>query len=491
MQPNSLPPQLIKEQIKNVKYAVRGPIVTLANELERAIQEGNEKKIKKILYMNIGDMQACNLVAPITYPRKLLSYLLNPELWQSKYSDDENDDEIVVKANEFLHCCKNGAIGSYTQSEGNLAARQAIATYINKRDSIDSESVKKCLPDDILLGNGASDVIESVLALLDTSKDGGIMMPVPQYPLYSALISYFGIQRTEYYLDESQNWSITRAELERSFSSNPNANPKAIIVINPGNPTGSVLSLSQIETIIEFAAEKRLSILADEVYQFNTYKDHKFNSFRQVALQMINNGHPLKEKIESVMIASFMSTSKGFLGDCGFRGGYCQLENIDPATKELLLTLRRSRLCSNVFGQAVLFSIFSPPTSEKYRLELESQKKFNLDALAENARLVSEGLKKCPLITCSEIQGAMYAFPKVDLPEKFIDECSKAEKEPNFEYCYRLLQETGICTVPGSGFFQVEGTFHFRVTILLEKEDNMSFLNLLSEFNSDLIKKYQ
>ena len=140
-------------------------------------------------------MQACNLVSPITYPRRLLSCLLNPELWQSKYSYDENDDEIVVKANEFLRCCKNEAIGSYTQSEGNLAARQAIATYINKRDSIDSESDKKCLPDDILLGNGASDVIESVLALFDTSKDGGIMMPVPQYSLYSALISYFGMQR--------------------------------------------------------------------------------------------------------------------------------------------------------------------------------------------------------------------------------------------------------------------------------------------------------
>ena len=88
-------------------------------------------------------MQACNLVSPITYHRKLLSRLLNPELWQSKYSYGENDDEIVVKANEFLHCCKNGAIGAYTQSEGNLAARQAIATYINKRDSTDSEIDKK------------------------------------------------------------------------------------------------------------------------------------------------------------------------------------------------------------------------------------------------------------------------------------------------------------------------------------------------------------
>lgn len=132
------------------------------------------------------------------------------------------------------------------------------------------------------------------------------MIPIPQYPLYSATLAEFGLHQVGYYLNEDNKWALDISELERSFKeSKETCNPRVLVVINPGNPTGQVLTRQNIEQIIEFAQKHRLFLLADEVYQDNVYdKESAFHSFKKVMMEM---GEPYC-KME---LASFMSASKG------------------------------------------------------------------------------------------------------------------------------------------------------------------------------------
>lgn len=117
-------------------------------------------------------------------------------------------------------------------------------------------------------------------------KQPGVLIPIPQYPLYSAALTEYNILEIGYFLDEANGWNISNTELERALNeakTKHNANPRAIIVINPGNPTGQVLTKENIQNIIKFAFNEKLLILADEVYQFNIYaKDSKFYPFKKV-----------------------------------------------------------------------------------------------------------------------------------------------------------------------------------------------------------------
>lgn len=132
------------------------------------------------------------------------------------------------------------------------------------------------------------------------------MIPIPQYPLYSAILSEYGLSQIGYYLNEENKWSLDISELERSYSeAEKNCNPRVLVVINPGNPTGQVLSHENIQDIVKFAHKRRLFLLADEVYQTNVYGENsKFHSFKKVINEM---GDPYSH----MELASFMSISKG------------------------------------------------------------------------------------------------------------------------------------------------------------------------------------
>ena len=134
------------------------------------------------------------------------------------------------------------------------------------------------------------------------------MIPIPQYPLYSATIAEFGLQQCGYYLDEDNKWALDTSELERAYNECCSySNPRVLVVINPGNPTGQVLSRENIENIIRFAHKKKLYIIADEVYQDNIYdKNCCFHSFKKIITEM---GEPYCH----MEVASFMSISKGTL----------------------------------------------------------------------------------------------------------------------------------------------------------------------------------
>ncbi|CAH1398728.1 unnamed protein product [Nezara viridula] len=302
---------------------------------------------------------------------------------------------------------------------------------------------------------------ESVLKLLISQTDGkkaGVMVPIPQYPLYSATISEFDMHLIGYYLDEASNWSLSLAELERALSAaKEHCEPRAIVVINPGNPTGQVLTRKNIEEIIKFAHKEKLFILADEVYQHNVYDPNsKFFSFKKVLTEL---GPPYCE----MELASFMSCSKGFMGECGLRGGYSEVINLDPDVQAMFTKSISAMLCPNTIGQATLDCVVTPLKESDPSYELFEREKSNvLNSLKERAKMVEEAFNACEGMSCNIVQGAMYAFPQIKIPPKAVEKAKALNQCPSVLYCFELLEQTGVCVVPGAGFGQVEGTYHFR-----------------------------
>lgn len=305
--------------VKIMEYAVRGPIVDRATALENELKNGASKPFTRVVKANIGDCHATGQ-KPITFIRQVLALVTYPELLMK---NGDFPEDAKSRAKKILDACKGGSVGSYSESPGLLAIREDIAAYIAKRDGHPSNA------SDIIMSTGASDGIKAIITLLLTGKDGsgkaGIMIPVPQYPLYSAVIAEFNAYPIRYYLNEENQWSLDVSELKHAISeARAHCVPRAIVVINPGNPTGQVLTRQNIEDVIRFAKEEGLFILADEVYQHNIYaKGSKFFSFKQVMKEM---GEPYS----SMELASFMSASKGFMGECGYRGGYAEVINLDP-----------------------------------------------------------------------------------------------------------------------------------------------------------------
>ncbi len=249
--------------VKNVKYAVRGQVVIRALELQKELESSScTLPFQKVIRANIGDCHATGQ-KPITYLRQLMALCVYPDLLES----DAFPEDVKEKARRILKDCGGGSVGSYTHSSGLPVVRKAVAEFITKRD----EGLP-CNADDIYLTTGASGGIKTVMKLLLNAHDkkpAGFMIPIPQYPLYSATISEFSAEQVGYYLCEENNWGLSVEELERAYQSSlDRCEPRAICIINPGNPTGQVLSLENIQAIIKWAHSKRLFILADEVSTF-------------------------------------------------------------------------------------------------------------------------------------------------------------------------------------------------------------------------------
>jgi aspartate/methionine/tyrosine aminotransferase len=239
-------------------------------------------------------------------------------------------------------------------------------------------------------------------------------------------------------------------------------------VINPGNPTGAVLDRDNISMIIDFARGHNLAILADEVYQENVYAPGaSFVSFAKV----------MTEKREtSVSLFSFHSCSKGFLGECGQRGGYMEIRNVPPDVVAQITKLQSVSLCANLTGQVATYCMVHPPKPGDASYDLYVRERdCVLGELKARATVVAEGLNRIPGIECNMVAGAMYAFPTITLPPGRTDT----------EYCMALLEQTGICVVPGTGFGQVPGTAHFRTTILPPTRQIQQVVERLAAFQAN------
>jgi aspartate/methionine/tyrosine aminotransferase len=203
------------------------------------------------------------------------------------------------------------------------------------------------------------------------------------------------------------------------------------------------------------------------VYQENIYlQGDRFMSFARV---MVEKGE------RDVSLFSFHSVSKGFLGECGQRGGYMELRNIPADVVAQVTKLQSVALCANLTGQVATYCMVRPPQPGEASYPRYVQERDRvLGELRERAILLAEGLNRIPGIQSNVVAGAMYAFPRITLPPGRTDE----------DYCLALLEETGICVVPGTGFGQVPGTAHFRNTILPPTEKIQAVVERLAAFHA-------
>jgi len=327
----------ISNNIKNFEYAVRGAIAIRAMEIEREMEKGTKFPFNKIIHMNIGNPQDLGQ-KPISFNREVLASCLVDNAAKSRQI---YCSEAVDRAEFYLNHINNRAVGAYSDSPGIRVIMREVKDFIEKRDRVNVEE------DNIYLLNGASEGITMVIKLLIQGSNDGIMIPTPQYPIYSALVTKFGGNQVNYYLDEDTGWGMTYDELERSYSEakDNGINVRAITVINPGNPTGQVLSQKDLNRVLKFAHDKKIFVLADEVYQKNIYVEKKFCSMRKALKEL---GGPYDEDVE---LASFHSLSKGLLGECGLRGGFMELHNTNKFAKEMMYKSKAVNLCSNIIGQ--------------------------------------------------------------------------------------------------------------------------------------------
>lgn len=462
-----------------MEYAVRGPLVIRAAVIEKELEQGVKKPFTEVIRANIGDCHAMGQV-PITFIRQVLGLCVYEKL----FDDPSIPSDAKQRARDILNGCKGGSLGSYSDSTGIEVIRKHCAEYIQRRDGIKSD------PNDIILSAGASGSIKAVLALLRCDVGGkrpGVMVPIPQYPLYSATIAEFDMEQIGYYLDESKQWGLGIEELQRSIEEAKKVcAPRAIVIINPGNPTGQVLTRENIEAIIKFAYKEKLFIFADEVYQDNIYAaGSKFYSFKKVLTE-------LGEPYSKMEMGSFMSCSKGYMGECGIRGGYCELINVCPEVKAALNKSISAQLCPTTIGQACIDCVVNPPQPSEPSYELFMKEKNGvLQSLKERAEMVASTFNSIEGFSCNPVQGAMYSFVRLHLPPKAIEAAKKAGQTPDTFYAFQLLENTGICIVPGSGFGQQPGTYHFRTTILPQTEKLKHMLELFRKFHEKFLAEYK
>jgi aspartate/methionine/tyrosine aminotransferase len=447
----------IAREVRECQYAVRGPIVARAQELER---QG-----RRVVYCNIGNPQSLGQ-RPMTWIRQVLALAEYPEILE-KVPAGTFPADAVETARLVLRETRHG-LGAYSESRGYRFVREAVARFISERDGIPAD------PEAIFLTDGASKGVQAALRLLVSGRDDGILIPIPQYPLYSATITLYGGAQVGYQLDEAHGWKLSREILERSIreARSKGIRPRAICVINPGNPSGAVLDRDNVEMVLAFAREHGLSVLADEVYQDNVWRaEDRFVSFASVLEQ---------RGLKDVSLFSFHSVSKGYLGECGHRGGYLECRNVPAAVQDEITKLQSIALCANSVGQIATYLLVRPPRPGDPSFALwDRERREILDTLRRKAAIVSDGLDAVEGIRCNEVTGSMYAFPRIALPPGVTD----------FEYCMALLEETGICVVDGTGFGQLPGTAHFRTTILPPLDELETVVRRIAEFHSAFVKR--
>eukprot|EP00579_Thalassiosira_antarctica_P009590 CAMPEP_0201911334 /NCGR_PEP_ID=MMETSP0903-20130614/2312_1 /ASSEMBLY_ACC=CAM_ASM_000552 /TAXON_ID=420261 /ORGANISM="Thalassiosira antarctica, Strain CCMP982" /LENGTH=604 /DNA_ID=CAMNT_0048446035 /DNA_START=35 /DNA_END=1849 /DNA_ORIENTATION=- len=444
----------MSQSLRRMQYAVRGEVVMRAESLRA---EGRE-----IIFTNVGNPHAVKQ-KPITYYRQVLALCDLPAECGVDHPSVEQmfPKDVIAKAKEYKAAIGGGGTGSYSHSQGIKGFRDHVANFIEERDG------HPAFAGDIFLTNGASTGIQNVLLSLMSGNNDAVMIPIPQYPIYSALIALMGGRQVGYALDESAGWAVTKSELEKSLADAKakGFTVKALALINPGNPTGQVLDREPLEAICRFCSENGIVLLADEVYQRNIYAPNKkFISAKKLACET--------EGCEDLQLVSFHSTSKGLIGECGRRGGYMELHHIDPYVQAQLYKLVSSGLCSGIAGQVMMSLMVNPPKpgDESYD-QFAAEEKAIFDSLVRRSKSLVAGLNKIDGVTCETAEGATYAFPSIIIPEGAIAEAKERNQTPDTLYAISLLEETGICVVPASGFGQKKGRVGFRTTFLPPEDE--------------------
>lgn len=380
------------------KYKIKPSFRTLQVEYAiRDIVEASEeakKRGKDLIYLNIGD--------PVRYGFKT--------------------PEPIVEA--VCQAIRNN-YNSYSESLGIPEAIEAIRAYALK---------KGIKPVDIYITQGATEAIEFAISALVNFEEN-ILLPCPCYPLYKAIVSKFRIEPRYYFLDESKNWEPDIDSIEPLIDKRT----KAIVIINPNNPTGAIYSKSVLEKIVEIAEKYNLVILSDEIYDQFILEDN----IEHISIASLNPNVP---------VVTFNGLSKNYFAP-GFRIGWGIVSGPEEILKDYIDAIHkftRARLCA---PHPFQFAIPVALNNKNYYIkEVISQLKRRRDILVE-------GLNQIPLISCVKPVGAFYAFPSIDIPEV-----------SDLEFTKKLILEEGVVVVHGSGFVEKPNTKHFRVIFLPEEK---------------------
>jgi alanine transaminase len=458
----------MSQSLRRMEYAVRGKVVIAADKINEELKLVDPSETKPqypfdhIVYTNIGNPQSVGQ-APLTWPRQVMALVDLPDSVGVDHPIATKlfPADAIKRAKEIKIGLGGHGTGAYSHSKGVKSFRVDVANFMqNRDDGVPAD------PEDIFLTNGASAGIGMVLNALIANENCGVMLPIPQYPIYSATIEQLNGKKVGYFLNEANSWELNMEELERSLqdAKDQGIQVTSFVLINPGNPTGSVLSKENIHDIVRFCSKHNLVLLADEVYQENVYDEQaEFVSCKRAAFE---TGLLQQDAIELI---SFHSTSKGVFGECGRRGG----------------------LCATVTGQVMTsLMVRGPDAGDESFASFEQEKKGIFESLKRRSKIVSEGLNSIPGFSCQPAQGSMYCFPSVEMPPGAVEASLAKGVSPDTLYCVSLLERTGICTVPATGFGQATGRYGFRTTFLPSEAEMARAVDLIREHYLEFCAEY-
>ncbi len=390
-------------KLSNVCYDIRGPIMDRARQME---EEGH-----KIIKLNIGNLAVFGFDAPEEIQQDMIRNLPTS--------------------------------AGYSDSKGIFGARKAVMHETQK------QGIKGVTLDDIYLGNGASELI--VMATNGLLNNGDeLLLPAPDYPLWTAAVSLSGGTPVHYVCDEDNGWMPNIADIRAKIT----PNTKGIVVINPNNPTGALYSDELLMQIVELARLHGLVIFADEVYDKVLYDGVKHT--------------PIASLSDDVLTLTFNSLSKSYRS-CGYRAGWLVVSgDKKPAADyiEGLNMLSNMRLCANVPGQWAI------------QTALGGYQSIN-DLVGEGGRLrkqrdlAYELITAIPGVTCVKPHAALYMFPRLD-PKVY-------PIQDDQQFFLELLQETKVMLVQGTGF-NWKSTDHFRIVFLPHEDDLREAISRIAKF---------
>jgi alanine-synthesizing transaminase len=391
------------KKLADVCYDIRGPVLEKAKKME---EEGH-----KIIKLNIGNLATFNFDPP---------------------------DEIVQDMIRNLH---NAA--GYTDSKGLFAPRKSIMHYTQEKN------IRGVTIEDIYIGNGASElIVMGMNALLNAGDE--VLVPAPDYPLWTAAVSLSGGKPVHYVCDESADWYPDIEDIKRKIT----PNTRAIVVINPNNPTGALYPVEILQQIVDVARQHQLVVFADEIYDKTLYDEATHTSIASLA--------------DDVLFLTLNGLSKNYRA-CGYRAGWMVVSGEKKHAKDYiegLNMLASMRLCSNTPGQLAIQTALGGYQSIQDLVGPTGR-------LTRQRDLAHKLLTEIPGVTCVKPKAALYMFPKLD-PEMYPIKDDQA-------FIHELLVEQRVLLVQGTGFNWVKPD-HFRVVFLPHSDDLIEAFGRIATF---------
>ena len=392
-------------KLANVGYDIRGPVLDKARQME---EEG-----QRIIKLNIGNVAAFGVMPP---------------------------DEIVQ---DMIHNLPSQVAAGYTDSKGLFAPRKAVMHYTQEK------GIAGVTVDDIYLGNGASELIAmSMNALLDAGDE--VLIPSPDYPLYTAVVSLSGGTPVHYRCDEGSGWLPDLADIRARVT----PYTKAIVVINPNNPTGALYPVEVLQGIVDIAREHGLIVFADEIYDKTLYDGATHTSIASLA--------------DDVLFVTFNGLSKNYRA-CGYRSGWMVVSGAKRRAQDYiegLNMLASMRLCANTPGQLAIQTALGGYQSIKDLVAPGGR-------LCRQRDLAYELLTQIPGVSVVKPKAALYMFPRLD-PKLY-------PISDDQQFAYELLAEQKVLIVQGTGFNWPEHD-HFRLVFLPNVDDLTEAVGRIERF---------